>query len=264
MKKYYLVGKGVIDEILIGRVNFLIWRFRLILSVLTMYFLWTALLAKQPVIGGYTASFMLTYIFLAFLVSSFVLNSRSFSIGDDIQQGNLSNYLLKPYNYFLALFSSDMAEKGINVLFAIGEIGILFFILKPPIFLQTNIVLIFFTTIALIGAILIYFMCGLIIGSIGFWSHEVWGPRFIFTVGITVLSGLLFPIDMLPKFLFSIAQFSPFTYLIYFPVKVYLGQLAFHQILFGTGISLGWVIILYYFATVVWRKGLMRYTAEGR
>jgi ABC-2 type transport system permease protein len=69
---------------------------------------------------------------------------------------------------------------------------------------------------------------------------------------------------MLPTPLFTIAQFSPFTYLIYFPVKVYLGQLSPLQIILGMGIAFGWIILLYLFTKFIWKKGLKEYTAQGR
>lgn len=263
MKKYYLIGKGVIDEILIDRVNFLVWRFRIVISVLIGYFLWTALLSKQATISGYNTSLMLTYILFGSIVASFVFNSRSFTIGDDINQGNLSNALLRPYNYFLGVFSSDIADKVINVLFSIIELTILFFILKPPIIFQTNSFILFLTVVAICVSIVMYFFFGLLLGAVGFWSAEVWGPRFIFGVLITLLSGQLFPVDLLPKPLFVIVQFLPFTYLIYFPTKIYLGQLPLQQIVFGLGVGIVWSVILYGCVKIVWKNGLRKYTAQG-
>lgn len=264
MKKYYLIGKGIIDEILMDRINFVIWRFRIVISVLIAYFLWSAVLAKQPIVGNYTHSLLLTYILFASLVGSLIFSTRSFNIGDEINQGNLSNHLLRPYNYFFVLLSSDIADKLMNVLFSICELFILYVIFKPAIFWQLNSIYLFSTILAIIIGMLLFFLFSILLGAVGFWSAEVWGPRFIFGVSVAVFSGQMFPLDMLPKQLLVITQFSPFTYLIYFPVKVYLGQITISQIIFGIVIGFSWIIILYFLAKYIWANGLKHYTAQGR
>jgi ABC-2 type transport system permease protein len=151
-----------------------------------------------------------------------------------------------------------------NFFCAIFEIAILYVILKPSIYWQTNNILLLYTMLAVFLATLLFFLFGLLLGAVGFWSAEVWGPRFIFGIAIAILSGQMFPMDMLPKPLFIATQFLPFTYLIYFPVKIYLGQLPFSQILFGLSVATFWVGCLYFIVRFVWQKGLLQYSAQGR
>lgn len=264
VKKYLQIAKNTWAETVSYRLNFVMWRIRVVLQIVTLYFLWLSILPKDTTFLGYSQSLMLTYIIGTSLLSAFVLSSRSYSVGDEINQGNLSNFLIKPLNYFLYQFSRDIADKAMNILFSIAEITILFLILKPPLFIQTDLTYISFFIISVALAIALYFFFNFLLGLIGFWSPEVWAPRFIFLIVIAFFAGGLFPLDILPQTIFKIFQFLPVTYLLYFPLKVYLGQLPFTQIIQGLVISFIWLVLMYLIVKFVWHIGLKLYTAQGR
>ena len=120
----------------------------------------------------------------------------------------------------------------------------------------------FVITLAL--AIAISFFFNVVLGFFAFWIPEVWGIRFLFNIILSFFAGLYFPIDILPKQIAQIFGLLPFQYVLYFPLKIYLGQLGSAEIIKGSIISLSWLIILYLFASFLWRKGLKEYTAYGR
>lgn len=236
----------------------------MVILLLSIYFLWSSVIPEGTRFLGYEQSEMLTYILATVIVSSVVLSNRSQDIGDEINKGNLSNYLLRPINYFGYWFSRDMGDKIMNVLFSIVEFGILIAILKPPLFIQTDLFTILLFIVVLLLAVVLYFFINVTLGLIGFWSPEVWAPRFIFWVTLGFFAGSYFPIDILPKSMFKLFELLPFSYLIYFPIKIYLGQLGSFEILRGMLILTAWIGISFAFLLFVWRKGLRVYTAQGR
>lgn len=264
LSKYLLVARNTWDETLAYRLNFVMWRIRVILGILTMYFLWSALLPAGQSIADYTSELMLTYILGTSLINSIVISSRTYEIGDQINSGNLSNFLLRPINYFTYWFSRDLGDKAMNIVFSISELSILFFILKPPIFIQQDLGLITLTLISCMFALVLYFIINLLLGSIGFWSPEVWAPRFIFVTVLTFFSGGLFPLDILPKPLFEALSLLPFTYLLFFPLKIYLGQFDILEIIRGMSFTFIWILMLSQVLRFVWQRGLRVYTAYGR
>lgn len=264
INKYFLVARNVWDETLTYRLNFVMWRVRVVLTMLTMYFLWLALLAPGGDILGYTRELMLTYILGTSLINSIVISSRSYEVGDEINNGNLSNFLLRPINYFAYQFARDLGDKAMNIVFSISELTILFLILKPPIFIQPDAGLIMLTLLSSFLGLVMYFFLNFLLGLIGFWSPEVWAPRFIFITVLTFFSGGLFPLDILPKQIFSILSLLPFPYLLFFPLKIYLGHITTVEIIKGIVISCVWVVILWQILKFVWARGLRVYTAYGR
>lgn len=264
MKQYFLVAKNTWDETITYRLNVIIWRIRMVLGFLTTYFLWFTIIPQNKVVFGYSQSSMLTYILGATFLAAFIFSSRSGAMGDEIINGTLSNYLIRPINYFLYWFSRDLGDKAMNVLFAAIEFTLICLILRPPLFIQTNIIFVVLTLLAVAIAITLYFFVNVLIAMGGFWVDETWSLRFLLFVILQFFAGMLFPIDILPKPIALIFQLLPFQYLIYFPLKLYLGQLSAQQILIGFFISGLWVFLLYKLIHVFWKNGLKNYSAVGR
>lgn len=265
MKKYWPVFKNTLEEYFAYRLNFVMWRVRTVLQLLVVYFLWLAVFQNQRgEIFGYTQSLLLTYILGTSVLRAVVFSSRTIDVGDEINRGNLTNFLLKPISYFKYWFTRDLADKILNIFFAALELTIIYLLLKPPIFLQTSF-LNFSLFVASVGlATLLYFYINFLFGLLAFWTPETWAPRFVFFIFLEFFAGGLFPLDILPEFLFNLLIFSPFAYLVFFPLKIYLGQLNPWQIGQGLAVCAFWIVIFYQIVRLIWQKGLMIYSAEGR
>ncbi len=261
---YFRVFANTWGETLSYRLNFIMWRIRVILQLLTMFFLWSVLTSKNSSIFGYSQPQMLTYILGTSLMSSIVLATRTSEIGDQINNGSLSNFLIKPMSYMKYWFARDLGDKAMNLSFAISEVFILILIFKPPLFLQTDVSFLFLAAISCVISMTMYFFFNYMLGLFGFWSNEVWGPRFIFWIIINFFAGSLFPLDILPHSVFAFLKLLPFTYLLYFPLKIYLGTISFQEIIQGIVISTVWAVLLFLVCKSIWHKGLKNYSAEGK
>ena len=249
------------------RLNFIMWRVRNVLQIFVTFFLWNAIFYTQDrVVFGYDRGKILTYVFGLIFIRAIVLSSRSIDVAGDISRGDLNNYLVKPINYFLYWLTRDISSKFLNVIFAVGEAFLLFIILRPPFFLQTNIIQLVTFLCALIFAILIYFILLFMVNSIPFWAPELgWGGHFLVSVVIVeFLSGAMFPIDVLPLVFQKILYLTPFPYLIFFPIEIYLGKIQGLMLVKGLTISLFWIIALWFLMKKIWDKGLKAYQAYGR
>jgi len=138
-----------------------------------------------------------------------------------------------------------------------------YFILRPTIFLQSHITTLLLTVLAVCLAVVMNFFIGSLLGMIAFWSPEVWAPRFIFFILVSFFAGGLFPLDILPVTLQRIFALLPFSYLQYFPIKIYLGKLSTPELLQGFTIAVIWSFLLYLLVTLVWHRGLKEYSSEG-
>jgi len=267
MTKYWQIFKISFQEEFAYRFNFVLWRVRNVFQILLTFFLWNTVFSNpQTVIFGYDRSRILTYVFGIIIVRALVLSARAMDVATDIAQGDFSNYLVKPISYFKFWFTRDVASKTLNLSFAALEFTILFLILRPPFFFQTDIY-VFLTFLISVGiAILIYFFLLFIVSAIPFWTPEVaWGSHFLVTVVIIEsLSGSLFPINILPSGLQSIVLSTPFPYLIYFPVQVYLGNIGGLELVRGLLVGIFWVVTLWFSLNLIWQRGLKAYQAVGR
>lgn len=267
MKKYLQIFKISFHQEFAYRLSFIMWRVRNILQILVVFFLWDTVFSfRQGEIFGYDRDMILTYVLGLVFIKAFVLSARSQDVAENIARGEIINYLLRPVNYFKYWLTRDISSKVLNLVFAIGEFSLLYLILKPPFYFQDNIfqLSIFFISICL--AIMTYFILLFIVNAIPFWAPELgWGGHFLFTIILVeFLSGVLFPLDILPRNIQIILSMTPFPYLIFFPLQIYLGKITGLLALKGILISSFWLIILWLFMKSIWVKGLKAYQAYGR
>lgn len=264
MIKYLRVIHNTLQEYFIYRINFVFWRLRNVLGLLTGYFFIKAIFSQGKVLYGYDLERILTYIFFASVLRAIVFSSRTADLAGIIQVGDLSNLLLKPISVLKYYFFRDLADKILNIGFSLLELGMIIYFLKPPFLIQGNpLYLIFFTLLAGL-ALLLYFLISYLLSLVGFWTPEVWAPRFIFTILLDFFSGGIFPLDVFPKGVQLIFQVTPFPYLLFNPMIVYLGKASLLTSLGMIFISLIWIGFFYFLVQRVWQKGLLIYQGEGR
>lgn len=264
MKKYYLIAKNTWDEILTYRLNFIVWRIRNVFQLITTYFFWNAVVPTSTSFAGYNHALIITYVLGANYINSLVFSSKSGGIGGEINDGNLSNFLVRPINYFFYWASRDTGDKLMNILFATGEFIIFYLLFHPTIFFQSNSFILFSTIMALFFAIVLAFLFNFLLGFIAFWSPEVWAPRFIFTIIIGFFAGGFFPLSILPKFWYILIMATPLPYMQYFPMQLYVGKIGGLELIIEMLVSIFWVVALWKIVQFLWRRGLIQYSAQGR
>lgn len=263
MKKYYLIILSTIDEYIAYVLNFVMWRVRVILRLLVVYFLWSAIFSGNKTVFGYQQNEILTYILLTPLISSLITGSKS-DIGSEIHQGNLANYLLRPLSVFKYWFTKDLADKLLNITFSLIELSVFVLLLKPDLYWQSNLQNLILFVLSLVLSLALYFFLNNSLGFLAFWTADYWGPRFLVLVIQEFLAGGIFPLDILPRPLFIFSLVTPFPYLSYFPLSIYLGK---HDLIFisvGMGITCFWIFFFYQLSFRLWHRGLRKFSAEGR
>jgi ABC-2 type transport system permease protein len=258
MKVYLKIIAFTFKEYFAYRINFLLWRLRVFIGLLTIFFLWQAAFENTQTIAHYQPQVLFSYIFYANFLANFILGTRTVDIAGEINSGEIINYLLKPFSFFRYYFSRDMADKLLNLFFSFFEILILVAIFKIPLLPPKQLIL---GAVFLINGLLLSFFINLIISFIGFWSREVWGPRFLFSIMVFFVSGSYFPIDILSKPLYYLFLATPFPYLFYLPTKIFLGEKFSFFLLF---FALGWTVIFYYLAKKIWQAGIKNFAFWSR
>jgi ABC-2 type transport system permease protein len=239
------------------------WRFREVLSLLILYFFWTAIYDKRELLFGYSQIQMVTYILTSTVIQNFVMATRTQEVADEIESGHVINFILKPFSFFTFQVTRDVADKSINVIFGVIEIAALIFLFKPALIFQHDLLtLLIILLMAILGSFIGFFI-NLIFSFLAFWTTETWAPSFIFTILVSFLAGGYFPLDILPKPLYNLLLLTPFPYLYYLPAKTYISGLNSFSLL-GVVVCAAWVGIFYFLAKLMWNKGLKNYSFFGQ
>jgi len=263
MHKYLASARANLAQYLVYRLSFVLWRFRSILSLLLTYFLWSTVFIGRLRAFSYTETSMLTYVILVYFLGDLVYSSRVADLASQIRSGEIINHLLKPYSFFGAMFTREVVDKGLNLFFSLLEIGALVLVFKPNFLVQFDLATLALAFVALSLGVAISFFVSFTISLIAFWSTEVWAPRFVFNVLIAVTAGSYFSLDILPKAFYQFLLFTPFPYFTYLPAKILIDGFSWHYFIL-TFQALIWVLLSYFLAKGLWRKGMREFSFFGR
>lgn len=264
MPKFLQLIKITLQEYFVYRLNFILWRFRSFVFFLTLFFFWLAIYQTRTEIFGYQKAQMLTYIVGIAFLRGIVLANRSTDLEADIYTGRLNINLLKPFSIKKFYFTRDIADKILNISFILVEIALVLYLLKPPFWFPQNPSTYLPFLILVVMSSFLFFFLNFIAASLAFWTGAVWAPRWLLMVVLMeFMSGAYFPIDILPSWLSRVILATPFPYLIYFPLKVWLEQVSGLEILRVTVMMVFWLGIMFFLSQLVWKKGLKVYSAWG-
>jgi ABC-2 type transport system permease protein len=265
MKKYWHVLKIGIQNTLVYRFNFFFRAAFGLVPLLATIYLWRTIYGKNTSqIAGYTLAGMISYYLLVTIVDALTaVTEDDWQIATDIKDGNISQFLLKPIDYLsyrLCLFFS-----GRLIFTAVSVVPVTLFILLLKKYLvgPADWTAFGFFLLSVIMTALLQFLMSYTMALLAFWLLEVSTVIFIMFAFEYIAGGHLFPINILPTALAHALGYTPFPYLLFFPVSIYLGQVKGAALLQGLALQAIWVGIFYLLARFVWARGIRKYGAVG-
>lgn len=261
MKKYLTAYSISLQEVLQLRWSLVMDRLRGLALIVSLYFLWSTLLEGKEAFLGYSREQMITYVLGMSLLRALILSNRGWELIHEISSGKLSSYLLRPINYFGFQMARDLAQKSILAASATVEIAILVTVFRAPLYLPGSLgtYLLFLLTAAL--SLVLYFQLSMLVCSAAFWTAESIGPLFCFELILQFCAGAFFPLDVLPMTIQKALHLTPFPYLVFFPLQVYLERSA--SIPQALAVQVAWILLLTFLLSKAWGVGLRDYAAEG-
>jgi len=258
----FLVG---LQSNLVYRVNFAVRGFFSFFHLIVVFILWTAAYAGNPGIGGFSFGQTFTY-FVALIVVQFMIGAfnEDYQISEEIRNGLINQFLLKPVNYFAYRFSIYVSARLVTGLLILLPVIITYPLLKEHLVLPHDLWRLALGVPALALSALIQFGIAYIFGMLSFWFLEIQGLVVLSMALESVLGGQIFPLDLLPGWLFRLSQYLPYYYQMYFPVAIFTGRLSDPAaIMQGLAIQTGWVIVILAVGQLLWTRGLRLHTAVG-
>jgi ABC-2 type transport system permease protein len=236
-----------------------------VFHLVVIFILWGAVYAGQTRIGGFDLAQTLTY-FVSLIVLQFFIGAfnEDYQISEEIRNGLINQFLLKPINYFGYRFSIFSAARLVSGSLALVPLILLLPLIRhqvalPP--LDAWRLVIGLPAIALAG--LIQFSIAYCFGLLTFWFLEIQGFVILSMAVEALLGGQMFPLDLMPPGFLRIAELLPFYYQMYFPAAILTGRIDFARATSGLVIQAGWVVALLAFTQFLWVRGLRRHTAVG-
>ena len=264
VKKYWHVINIGIQNTLVYRVNFLFRAAFGLIPLLATIFLWRAIYRDNPAVGHYSLAQMISYYLLVTIVDALTaVTEDDWQIAADIKDGNISQFLLKPIDYLTYRLCLFFSGRLIFTVVAIVPVGLFIYSQRENFVTPPDAATFgwFLLSIVLTGCL--QFFISYTMALLAFWVFEVATFIFILFAFEYIAGGHLFPLDILPPALAQAMNWTPFPYLLFFPVSVYLGRVQGAALAQGLLVQAGWVLATYLLARFVWRQGIRKYSAVG-
>jgi ABC-2 type transport system permease protein len=263
-----------IEERLVYRGDFALGTLMRFLPIVTQVFLWTAVFSatSRGDIAGYSRNDIVAYYLLTMLSRAFSsMPGLATGIARSIRDGSIKKFLVQPVDYMSFLLASRVAHKLVYYAVAVAPFALVFFLCRsffPPLPDAT-------TVAAFLVALLLSFLLGFFLeaalGMLGFWFLEISSLVFGYMLVQYLLSGHMFPIDMLAGIpsgipgtsLADVVSWLPFQFTAYFPAAVWLGKVRGAELVRLLVVEAVWVVVMAVACRLAWRRGTRRYSAFG-
>jgi ABC-2 type transport system permease protein len=175
--------------------------------------------AGNGIIEGFTINMMIWY----FLLTESIVTSPGRIIeiiGDEVQSGNIAHSLNKPYNYILFQYSSSIGSTILRfgMTFIIGSIIVLSMVGGFSIsWIHLPLVI-----VAVILALTLHFLMMALLGIFAFWFEDARSLNFVYQKIVFIIGGMLLPLEIFPDWLANISKALPFSYIAYYPAKLFV------------------------------------------
>jgi ABC-2 type transport system permease protein len=274
LRTWWTMLKICLEERLVYRGDFALGTLMRFLPIVTQVFLWTAVFGatSRGDIAGYTRNDIVAYYLLTMLTRAFSsMPGLAGGIARSVRDGSVKKFLIQPVDYVSFLLAARVAHKLVYYAVAALPFALVFFLCRsyfPPIPDATTIAA-FLLSLAL--SFLLGFFMEATLGMLGFWFMEVSSIVFGYMLVQYLLSGHMFPIDLLRTVptglsgvsLADVVHWLPFEYTAYFSSAIWLGKVQGAALVNALLIETGWVMVMAVACRAAWWRGTRRYSAFG-
>lgn len=211
-------------------------------------------------IAGFGKDYYLSYAIWGAFVARITVNwMYEFRMLEEIETGKINSILVRPVSYYYYYLVQFLSYKGLTTAFSLLIPLSLMYFLKLPFQLDR-----FFLSLFLIGyfLILVHTM-SFCVSCLGFYINRAHSFTVAKNLFFWILSGELFPLDMLPGFLKEVFLSLPFCSAVYIPVGFITGRFGY-DVFFQGFISVTYGLIFFgALAYFLWASAIKKYSGTG-
>lgn len=234
------------------------------LSLALRMSIWQALYAakNEGSINGIYLNDMAVYSIMSTFINSVVTSNVMNEINSMVLNGDITQRLLLPLGFRQHLFFSTLSN---NVFWAIFKV-------LPPCFAAAFIYGFTFdfhisnmivAICSIMLAVALHFCYSFVMGITVFWFKNSYFLDWMNGALFALFAGGFVPIWFFPQKLSNISKLLPFRYVIFEPTAVFLGKYNINQSLWVIAIQAVWILALWLFGNILWKKGQQLVFSQG-
>jgi ABC-2 type transport system permease protein len=244
------------------RVSAFIWLIGTVLEPVVYLVVWSAVAAAGGgAVGGFQGADFAAYYISLMVVNHLTFTWHMWEYDYRIRQGLLSPLLLKPLHPIHMDIAENLSHKLFTLIVIAPTTVVLIWLFQPV--WHTPLWSALLAVPAIVLAFAIQFLFGWAVAMAAFWTTRIAAINRIYFLGKFFLAGQMAPLVLLPLWVQTIATFSPFRWMLSFPVELLVGRLSPLDAWLGLGAQAVWVGLSLLAVKLVWRAGVRRYAAFG-
>lgn len=260
MRGYRALARATARAALAYRFNLLLGLGAVLVQLVALLAVWRVILAQSSV-NGFTWPQMRAYLLVAFAAGTVVSVLGDFRMAFRILDGDVALDLVKPVDYQRARFAEAIGGLWIEVVLIGVVVGVTLAVTGGVETPAAPALALFAVSMLLL--VPLKFLIVYVSTLVCFWTQNYIGVQWARLAVVNLLSGALIPLVYLPGWLAAVAQWSPFAGLTSTPALIFLGRVDPWHGLQLVAVQLGWVLVLWFGARLVWQAALRRLTVNG-
>lgn len=261
MKKYLLIIKNVISRNLIYRGNSVIMMFAIFFSFVVLFYFWNSIYRQGNQIGTYSLNQIISYYIWVTAFEIIILDNTSWSVGEEIKNGQINNNILKPMSFISFKFSQSVGGLIFRLMMYLPVVLMVMFLFRNYLVFPNQFIVWTSFFCSVLFGFLLYFSIYFLVGIISFWTVDAFGFFFAAFVIVNFMQGGMIPLDLLPKWFLTLSNFLPFKYLFFIPVGIITQRIDVDWMLFF--VPALWILVMHLTTNVLFKKGLKKYEGYG-
>lgn len=265
MRRYFRIFLLYFQQAFEHRSISVVWFLSSLIIPLIMLIFWSGATASQggTILGWDYASFATYYLFIALAGSLFIAHIEVSVAYDDIKNGDLAKYLLKPIPYLTLNLMAELPWRFIQGLFAVISISLVALLVANIVRITTSPDVFMLAVLMAILAFCMSFVFKMCLGLLAFWFTDISGIMQLSDIILALCSGIVVPLIFLPDQFKILLNILPFAYMVYYPVLGFLGKLNASSQLSIIGIQILWILLFLILYKILWLAGQKKFTAVG-
>lgn len=248
-------------ETLAYRAEFIIWMLTSTLP-LVMLGLWTSV-ASEGAFAHYRQQDFVAYYLAALIVRNLTGSWVVWQINEEVRRGALSLRLLRPIHPFVSYVTTHLSAVPFRALVAV-PMAVILLLSSAREVLALDPVSLALLAASLVGAWFLTFFVLVLIGSLGLFVQRSMALFEVYLGVFALLSGYLVPLDLLPGWVQGVAEWTPFRFMLSFPVELILSAHPDRETSLSLlGVQWVYMVTMMLVARLVWNAGIRRYEAYG-
>ncbi len=263
LSRYLAILRITWVDSLAYRAEAIIWMLVDASPLVVMVYLWRSIYAGQGSIAGYDLPQMITYYVAITLLSIVIAAHSDNTVVEQIRDGLIAPYLLKPLPHIVFILLEDIGWKVMKTLLFLPVLGLALLWLREYLIVPADPLVWLSLMAAVPLAYMLFFLIAYSVGLTTFWLQEAMSLTHVKELLAMLLGGAMVPVALFPEWLQTVAAVLPFQYIYSFPVGIYLGQVRGLAVVQGLAVQGAWIAVTYGIYRLLWRAGTRRFALVG-